>query len=470
MNRIKTASAIIALAFAISVLPGVPYSLTIQSALAFEGGGGGEGPSALPTAPAKPKVKKAPKKKKTQKTTAKREKATGNTKRTVAAKRKPRRPREISIDGLPADAQENRFVQDQVIVRFRLSSSQAAMDDIVRRQNLRHEAARTFRLAGATMHLYTIVGGAPVRQVIAALQADGTVVTAQPNYIYMLQQTTSSTLNPAQYALARLGIEEAHAITRGAGVPVAVIDSGIDFAHPELLANDHVSLSVTGEDNAAPHKHGTTIAGILAAGGTLTGIAPEAPVVGIRAFNTTDGDQPSSSSWMIAMALETAHENKAGVINMSFAGPRDPLIERSVAGAAKRGMIAVAAAGNGGPESAPLFPAAYEDVIAVTATDKDDGLFVGANRGDYVALSAPGVDILAPSPGGGYDVSTGTSMAAAHVSGLIALIMSRKPGLNRSEIMDILDTASTDLGVPGIDPEFGSGLPSALSAIKALGI
>lgn len=408
--------------------------------------------------------------KKKDTTAVKRKTRKSTTRKSRAATKTPSAPREASVNGLPRDSTENRFIKNQVIVRYRLSANQSSMDNLVRRLDLRHEAGRTFQLAGATLHLYTIVGGTQVRDIIAALQADPTVVTAQPNYIYTLQQTTAATANDAQYALGRLGIAEVHAITRGSGVSVAVIDSGIDFSHPELVANKHISLSVTGEENPLPHKHGTSIAGILASAATLTGIAPDASIIGIRAFATVNNSPPSSTSWWVAYALDEAHENGASVINMSFAGPHDPLMEASVAGAARRGLVSVAAAGNGGPDAAPLYPAAYDEVIAVTAVDRDDVLFGGANRGDYVALSAPGVDILAPSPDAGYDVSTGTSMAAAHASGMIALMLSRKPGLSHKKIMEILDGASKDLGEPGNDPLFGHGLPNAPSALKALGI
>lgn len=458
----------ILVAFALVFFCSPSNLLSPNPAFAFEGGGG-EGQAPTPTTTKKPQLKKT--KTTSEKATPARKRTTTKrtaTKRRVASER-PRRPREASIDGLPRDADENRFVADQVIVRYRLSAAQSAMDDVVRRLNLRHESGRTFQLAGATMHLYTIVGGAPVRQVIAALQADSTVVTAQPNYFYTLAQTTSSTTGDNQYAIARLGIADVHKITRGAGVSVAVIDSGIDFSHPELAANSSVTLDVTSEENPVPHKHGTSIAGIIASAGTLTGVAPEAPVIGIRAFDTSNGD-PSSSSWLIATALDMASKNGAGVINMSFAGPHDPLIERSVAGAAKRGIVAVAAAGNAGPDAAPLYPAAYDEVIAVTAVDSKDGLFAGANTGDYVAVSAPGVDILAPAPNGSYEISTGTSMAAAHVSGMIALLLSRKPDLARDGVLQALGSSATDLGAPGIDSEFGLGIPKALSALEALGI
>ena len=103
---------------------------------------------------------------------------------------------------------------------------------------------------------------------------------------------------------------------------------------------------------------------------------------------------------------------------------------RMLAAARTKGIVLIAAAGNAGPKSPPLYPAADANVIAVTATDAEDVCSLASNRGNHVAVSAPGVDILLPSPGAGYQVSSGTSFAAAHVSGIAALILERKPGLS----------------------------------------
>ena len=107
-----------------------------------------------------------------------------------------------------------------------------------------------------------------------------------------------------------------------------------------------------------------------------------------------------------------------------------------LAAAYDKDIVLIAAAGNAGPKSAPLYPAADPDVIAVTATDSHDGLFKMANRGQYIAVAAPGVEILALAPGDAYQITTGTSVAAAHVSGIAALLLERNPSLKPAEMRD----------------------------------
>ena len=126
---------------------------------------------------------------------------------------------------------------------------------------------------------------------------------------------------------------------------------------------------------------------------------------------------------------------------MSFAGPRDPSLARALKAAYDKGIVLIAAAGNAGPKSPPLFPGADPYVIAVTATDINDKLFTGANRGKYISVAAPGVDILVPAPEGEYQITTGTSVAAAEVSGIVALLLERNPKLTPADIRRIL-TAS----------------------------
>src|SRR6185436_18134148 len=127
--------------------------------------------------------------------------------------------------------------------------------------------------------------------------------------------------------------------------------------------------------------------------------------------------------------LEWAVAKGAQVINMSFAGPRDPILEQAIRGLKDKGIILIAASGNAGPKSPPLFPAADPNVIAVSATDVDDRTYKNAVRGKHVAIAAPGVDILVPAPEGGYQLTTGTSVAAAHISGVVALLLERDGSL-----------------------------------------
>jgi len=131
-------------------------------------------------------------------------------------------------------------------------------------------------------------------------------------------------------------------------------------------------------------------------------------------------------------------------------------------------MVLIAAVGNAGPKSPPLYPAADPNVIAVTATDTEDALFSGANRGNYIAVAAPGVDILAPAPDGAYQFTTGTSVAAAEVSGVAALLIERNPALTPADVRRILTSTAKDLGPKGKDRDFGAGLVNALEAVTAV--
>lgn len=373
-------------------------------------------------------------------------------------------PRESAPSGLPP-AGETRFAEDQVIVRYRLSARQGDMDAAVRRLNLRHVEGRTFALAGTTAHLYAIADGRPVGAVIADLEADPTVVYAQPNYLYSLLQGAGAA--GSQYALEKMAIFAAHELATGEGVAVAVIDSLIDPTHPEFSKASIELIDATGGASGAAHEHGTSIAGVIASRGTLTGVAPDARLMGVRAFLEDDRGAAHGTSWRVSTALDRAHAAGARVVNMSFAGPEDPLLARSVAGLLRRGAIAVAAAGNEGPDAPPLYPAAYPGVIAVTAVDKENLIYGRASRGAHIAVAAPGVDILTPVPKNGYQVASGTSLAAAHISGLAALVLSRSPSLNAADVLEILLSSTTAVGESGRNPVFGAGLPDALTAIRA---
>jgi subtilisin family serine protease len=171
---------------------------------------------------------------------------------------------------------------------------------------------------------------------------------------------------------------------------------------------------------------------------------------------------------VILKSLDFAAMHGAQIVNMSFAGPKDPLVERGIEAAATKGMVLVAASGNAGPKSPPLYPAANPNVIAVSATDAYDRLFPASNRGGHIAVSAPGVDIFLPAPGGKYQMTSGTSFSAAYISGLAALMMERNPQLAPAEVRAILTKTARDLGLPGRDDLFGAGEADAYRAVTAV--
>jgi Subtilase family len=358
---------------------------------------------------------------------------------------------------------ERRFVPDEVITAFASSATPAAIDQLARRHNLTQLESQSFSLGGNTLYRWRIGGRRPVGDLVGALEDERLVSSVQPNYLFTLQEdaakVAAQTQNyAAQYVLGKLQVEEAHHVATGKNILVAVIDSEIDAKNPDLDATIVKSFdAIGGEDK--PHSHGTAMAGAIAAHRKLMGIAPGVQVLAARAFD--DNRDAKGTSFAIYKGLQWAAHNGARVVNMSFAGPADPTLHRMLAAAYEKGMVLIAAAGNAGPTSPPLYPAADPSVIAVTATDSIDGLFTMANRGPYIAVAAPGVDILALAPGGALQLTTGTSVATAHVSGLVALLLECKPSLKPADIRAMLANTAKPLGN-------GAGLVNAYRAVTTL--
>jgi subtilisin family serine protease len=187
----------------------------------------------------------------------------------------------------------------------------------------------------------------------------------------------------------------------------------------------------------------------------------------IRAFGAAPNGA-ESTSYVVLKSLDYAAAHGAQIVNMSFAGPKDPLIERAIAATAAKGIVMVAASGNAGAKSPPLYPAANPTVIAVSATDAQDKLFAASNRGSHIAISAPGVDIFLPAPDEKYQMTSGTSFSAAYISGLVALMLERNPALKPAEVRSILMKTARDLGAPGRDDLFGAGEADAFAAVSAV--
>jgi subtilisin family serine protease len=267
---------------------------------------------------------------------------------------------------------------------------------------------------------------------------------------------------PYQYVREKLRLDAVHALARGTGIAIAIIDSEIDGTHPEIRGAVGDRYDATGAEGD-PHPHGTGIAGAIVARGRLMGVAPGAHILGARAFWGHAGASETTTHNIIK-ALDWAVRNNVRIINMSFAGPRDPALEHALKAADNRGVVLVAAVGNAGPNAPPLFPAAHPHVIAVTATDAQNRLFADANHGRHVALAAPGVDIVAPAPAGAYQEVTGTSIAAAHVSGVVALMLERNPALSPAAVRKILTASATPLGPAD---QYGAGLIDPMAALDA---
>ena len=261
----------------------------------------------------------------------------------------------------------------------------------------------------------------------------------------------------SQYVVSKMRLGEAHRVATGSNVLVAVIDSAIDIKHPDLAGAVVEQFSAVGRPER-PHVHGTGMVGAIAAHSRLLGVAPKAKILAVQAFSADSRQSPEATTRQIIAGLEWAIGKGARVINMSFAGPHDPMLQLAMKNAHAKNVVLIAAAGNAGPKSPPLYPAADPHVIAVTATDQNDQLFGQANQGPHVAVAAPGVDITVPAPSDAYQVTTGTSVAAAHVSGVAALLVERHPSVDAATILEVLTASAKRLGAQGRDDQFGWGL------------
>jgi subtilisin family serine protease len=388
--------------------------------------------------------------------------------------------------------------------------SREAVDNVARRLGLSTAGSQASALTGGTIYRFNVSGGRQMADVVRALEAER-IGIAQPNYVFRLIQSTakdapgdttgnttmdtasdkgasSDTTNdttsdttlaarskapdPSQYVVDKLRLGDVHRVATGSNVLVAVIDSEIELTHPDLVGAIVERFDAVGRADK-PHAHGTGMAGAIAARRKLMGIAPEARILAIHAFSPDSGESPQATTQHILAGMEYAIKKGARVINMSFAGPYDPMLQMAMKKARDQGVVLIAAAGNAGPKSPPLYPAADPNVIAVTATDVNDKLFDHANRGPQVAIAAPGVDILEPAPNAGYQLTTGTSVAAAHVSGVAALLIERNPSIDVATVHEILTSSAKtlapgSLGRNGRDDQFGWGLVDPAQALADL--
>ncbi len=354
----------------------------------------------------------------------------------------------ILVDGNPTEARVNELAQRHRLIRIESIS---------------------IPMLAATLFRWRIPDNRPMARVLQDLSNDSDVRFSQMNMSYRTQDAgvkAPAEGDAGQYALAKLHLPEAHLLARGTDVVIAVIDSGIDVTHPELAGAIIGTYDALNSKEGA-HPHGTGVAGTIVAHARLVGGALAAHLLAIRAFAANPSSGAESTSFVVLKALNYAVQQNAQIINMSFAGPADPLVQQALSVASARGIVLIAAAGNAGPTSPPLYPAADSHVIAVTATDSGDHLFAQANRGPQVALAAAGVDILMPAPDDKYQVNSGTSFAAAYISGIAALLIDRNPGITPDGIRAVLTATAHDLGPGGRDDQFGAGLADALAAVQA---
>lgn len=311
---------------------------------------------------------------------------------------------------------------------------------------VRHDGGR-FRTSG-------IDKWSALRDKINAIKKDANVLYAEPNYLGRFEETVPPAPNDPNYAsqwwLAAVGDRTVWALGRGDGVVVAVIDTGVDFSHPDLKANLLTNGYNFGDDNTTPQDvmgHGTKVAGIIAAQRNnaigVTGLAPEARILPLKINPGGDG---TFTSDRLAAAIAYAVEKGAKIINLSLTvDNQTQTVMDAISAALKAGVVMVAASGNEG--GVVSFPANMPGVISVAATDQSNKLASFSNTGKEVTVAAPGVNIYSTALGSSYGSASGTSFSAPIVSAAIADMMSINPALPVTGFAEYLrDHAGTVAG------------------------
>ena len=330
-----------------------------------------------------------------------------------------------------------------------------------------------FAFAGTHYHLLSVARPGLKDRLLAALRQRLGAERVGPNRGWLAREAPAEPgeapddeFYALQYGLVAKQLPAAWRTSRGAGVTVAVVDTGVDRAHPDLLGRVDAGPDLVNDDDDPQDErgHGTHVAGIIGArannGIGVAGVAPDCRLLAVKVLDGAGrGD-----AYLTARGVAAAVERGAKVLNLSLGGSAiDSALRGFYADVVKAGALVVAAAGNDG--EAVGFPAALPGVLAVGATDEAGALAPFSNRGGALGLTAPGVGVLSTLPGQLYGQRSGTSMAAPFVAGVAALVWAASPSLTAAEVRERLLASAADRGAPGPDPVYGRGEVDPLAAL-----
>lgn len=294
---------------------------------------------------------------------------------------------------------------------------------------------------GVYCEVYELGPGQNIDDVVHDVAMDPRVESVQAMNVYQTEGVHyDDPYHSMQPALTQMSIDSAHEFATGRGVTIAVVDSLVDDRHPEIRGHIPVSRNLVKPGLQRAEIHGTAVAGVIVStpnnGQGIVGVAPDARVFSLRACWTVDSvtGRALCSSFSLARALESATELGARIVNMSLAGPRDPLVERLIDSAIERGVIVIAARA-GRDDASAGFPASHPGVIPAVA-------FGIETSSGAVAIAAPGTDVLSTVPDSEYGFFSGNSMASAFVAGVTALLVERRPDIDARQARELLAGSS----------------------------
>ncbi|WP_062061768.1 S8 family serine peptidase [Cellvibrio sp. OA-2007] len=276
------------------------------------------------------------------------------------------------------------------------------------------------------------------------------------NHIYAAQAAITTTANNRDAQLMAV-----------CDVPVKIgmVDTAINREHSAFAKSQIIARDFLGEKFTAPRAHGTAVAGLLVGGGELQALLPNATLYAASVFYPRNQYAQGATMMDLVRALNWLAGEKVSAINMSLAGPDNQILRTVIARIAAHNIALIAAAGNEGPAAPPMYPAAYADVIAVTAVDRAQKIYRWANRGDHIDFAALGVSVKTARSDGGFGRETGTSIATPLVSAFVVCEVAQANN-SVSNARAALSKTAIDLGAPGRDPMFGFGLLDATQSVE----
>ena len=306
-------------------------------------------------------------------------------------------------------------------------------------------------------------------QATIELKKDPDIIHVEPNYYGEFLSEPNDPDYDQQWYLPNIEAPDAWDISLGKDVIIALVDSGVDLDHEDLVDNilpDGWDFGNDDDDPNDEYGHGTQVCGVIAAIQNnnlgISGIAPESKILPLK---ISESGVPIASA--VAEAILYASDHGAKIINLSLQLGGDPqVVTDAVDYAVTNGILLVAAAGQD-PRGPVRFPANLENVMAVSAADDTNGLWFNSNYGPEIELTAPGEDIYTTKLGGGHITSSGTSLSAPMVSAVAALIIASHPRFSGEQIRERLITNADDLGDPEWDQYFGHGKVNALKSVKS---
>jgi len=332
-------------------------------------------------------------------------------------------------------------------------------DNISKKHLIEHGAQiiSEYRYTGLGLALlrFSVPAAFDSKQALSNILSDQAALSLARNHIYQVQNQASL----PEVNLANKSIKSLNNTIPACDfdVKVGIVDSAIDTKHSAFKSADITEKSFLPNDLNASVQHGTVIASLLVGESKqLVPLLPKGKVYSAQVFYQQSDYAQGATLSAIISGINWLLEQNVTVINMSLAGPDNQILHSVLNAAIAKGAIVIAAAGNEGPAAPPMYPAAYQDVIAVSAIDKNQQAYRWSNRGEYVDYSALGVNVLTAKSGQRIGRESGTSIAAPQVTAAIACLTATY-GKDKKKILDKLNVSAVDLGPKGKDPIYGIG-------------